>query len=177
MDAEDAIACGLPTKAPSRGDKPTKLTMTLSTAKDADNAKVAVMDQEPDKLPIDIISERVLKCAYAVHSALGPGLLESAYDACLRTELIQEGLQFQPQVRLPVCYRNVQIDAGYRIDFLIEDCLVVELKAVEKLLFLHKAQLLSYLKLSGRCLGLLINFNVPHLKEGIRRVVNGYPGK
>jgi GxxExxY protein len=121
----------------------------------------------------DPLTERVLKSAYSVHSALGPGLLESTYDACLRHQFALDGVAFEAQVRLPVNYRGLHIDAGYRIDFLIENSVIIELKSVEKLLFLHRAQLLSYLKLSGHRVGLLINFNVPHLREGIRRVVNG----
>ena len=85
-----------------------------------------------------------------------------------------DGLRFEHQVRLPIVYQDVQLDAGYRIDFLVENCAIVELKAVEKLLPLHLAQLMSYLKLSGHHVGLLINFNVPHLRQGIRRVVNHY---
>jgi GxxExxY protein len=149
----------------------TDRTDQLSTAKDAKDAKCRAVRQHVT----DRVTKRVLDAAYAVHSALGPGLLESTYDACLRHQFTQDQLEFASQVRLPVTYRGLTIDAGYRIDFLVENCVIIELKSVEKLLFLHKAQLLSYLKLSGHCVGLLINFNVPHLKEGIRRVVNGYP--
>jgi GxxExxY protein len=102
-------------------------------------------------------------------------LLESTYSACLRYQFTVNGLHFEHQVRLPVLYEGVRVEAGYRIDFLVENCVIVELKAVEKLLPLHVAQLLTYLKLSGRPVGLLLNFNVPHLRQGIRRVVNGYP--
>jgi GxxExxY protein len=123
----------------------------------------------------NVITEKILKCAFKVHSALGAGLLESTYNTCLHYEFGVEGLRFDHQVRLPVIYQDIQLDAGYRIDFLVEDCVIVELKAVEKLLPLHTAQLLTYLKLSGRSVGLLINFNVPHLRDGIRRVANGYP--
>ena len=114
-----------------------------------------------------------------VHTALGAGLLESAYDVCLVHEFTLRGLLFRHQVRLPVIYDTVVLDAGYRIDFLVENCIIVELKAVEKLLPLHTAQMLTYLKLSGRSVGLIINFNVPHLKQSIRHVVNEYrlPGK
>ena len=120
------------------------------------------------------ITKRVLEAAMKVHTALGPGLLESAYHACLHYEFAMSGLQFTHLVRLPFVYHGLQLDAGYRIDFLVENCVIVEFKAVEKLLPLHLAQVLSYLKLSGRPVGLLINFNVPHLRQGIRRVVNGY---
>jgi GxxExxY protein len=120
------------------------------------------------------ITERILEAAIAVHTALGAGLLESTYHACLHHQLGFEGLHFQHQVRLPVVYHGIHLDAGYRIDFLVENCVIVELKAVEKLLPLHTAQLLSYLKLSRLQVGLLLNFNVPHQRQGIRRVVNGY---
>ena len=120
------------------------------------------------------ITKAILGAAMNVHSALGPGLLESTYHACLHHELMSAGLDFKHQVRLPVVYRTVTLDAGYRIDFLVENCVIVELKAVEKLLPLHFAQLLCYLRLSSRPVGLLINFNVAHLRQGIRRVVNGY---
>lgn len=120
------------------------------------------------------ITQRILNAAIKVHSALGAGMLESAYHACLQYQFIADGLQFEHQVRLPIIYQGVRLDAGYRIDFLVENCIIVEVKAVEKLLPLHLAQVLSYLKLSGRQVGLLINFNVPHLRQGIRRVVNGY---
>ena len=120
------------------------------------------------------VTKRVIEAAIKVHTALGPGLLESAYHACVHYEFTLGGLHFAHQVRLPLVYQGMQLDAGYRLDFLVENCVIVELKAVEKLLPLHLAQVLSYLKLSGRPVGLLINFNVPHLRQGIRRVVNGY---
>ena len=121
------------------------------------------------------ITERIIAGAMKVHSALGPGLLESTYHACLQYEFAAAGLHFERQVRLPVVYRDVQLEVGYRIDFFVETSVIVELKAVEKLLPIHVAQLLSYLKLTGCRVGLLINFNVVHLRQGIRRVANGYP--
>ncbi len=108
-----------------------------------------------------------------VHSALGPGLLESAYESCLVHELRKMGLTILSQLVLPVEYDGVKIDAGYRIDCLVEDTVIIELKAVDRILPIHQAQLLSYLKLSKKPLGLLINFNVVHLKEGIKRMANG----
>jgi GxxExxY protein len=120
------------------------------------------------------ITERILKAAIEVHSVLGAGMLESTYHTCLQYQLGVEGLHFQHQVRLPVVYQGIHLDAGYRIDFLVENCVIVELKAVEKLLSVHRAQLLSYLKLSNHQVGLLVNFNVAHLHQGVRRVVNGY---
>jgi len=108
-----------------------------------------------------------------VHSELGAGLLESAYSACLQFELSQAGFHSTAQMGLPVVYRGVKLDLGYRMDLVVEDLVVVEIKAVDALAPVHQAQLLSYLKLSGKSLGLLINFNVVHLKDGIRRLVNG----
>ena len=117
---------------------------------------------------INAISRVIVDAAMKVHSALGPGLLESAYEACLKHELSKRGLTVASQVLLPVQYDGVAIDAGYRIDLLVEDAVVVELKAVEKVVSIHEAQLLTYLKLSGKKLGLLLNFNVLHMKDGIK---------
>jgi GxxExxY protein len=124
------------------------------------------------ELEINQLSGQIVDAAMKVHSALGPGLLESAYEACLLFELHKRGLKAVSQVQLPVVYESVKIDAGYRIDLLVEDVVVVELKSVEEVLPIHQAQLLSYLKLSGKKLGLLINFNTVHLKNGITRLVN-----
>jgi len=111
-----------------------------------------------------------------VHSALGPGLLESVYEKCLKHELTKRGFKVESQLWLPVIYDGITIEeGGYKIDLLVENVVVIELKAVEKILDIHKAQLLSYLKLADRRVGLLINFNVVHLREGIRRLVNNYP--
>jgi GxxExxY protein len=122
---------------------------------------------------INQISGEIVDAAMKVHTALGPGLLESAYEGCLKHELTKRGLKVLSQVTLPVIYDGVKIDVGYRIDLLVEDAVIVELKVVERLTPLNEAQLLSYLKLSGRKLGLLINFNVEHLKNGIKRIANG----
>jgi len=116
-------------------------------------------------------SKEIIGAAIAVQRALGPGLLESTYEACLFHELTQCGLAVERQKELPVRYRGVQLDCGYRIDLLVEDSVIVELKAVEKLEPIYEAQLLSYLKLSGIKIGLLINFNVEVLKQGIKRRV------
>ena len=123
-------------------------------------------------MELNEISGHVVDAAMKVHSALGPGLLESAYEACLKHELVKRGLQVEQQVNLPVIYDGVRIDVGYRLDLLVESEVIVELKAVEQLTRVHEAQLLSYLKLSGKKIGLLINFNVTRLKDGIRRMVN-----
>ncbi|GAA4351952.1 GxxExxY protein [Hymenobacter saemangeumensis] len=119
------------------------------------------------------ISYAVRKAAYDVHVALGPGLLESAYEGALLHELRLTGLQVQNQVALPMVYKDVRLDVGYRLDLLIENKVIVELKTVDALLDVHHMQLLTYLKLTGCKLGLLINFNVPRIKEGIFRKVNG----
>ena len=123
---------------------------------------------------LEDICRKTLDAAFKVHSALGPGLLESAYEACMAHELARSGLDARRQVTLPIIYDGHRIDAGYRIDLLIENVLVVELKAVDRLLPIHQAQLLSYLRLADRPLGLLINFNTLHLKDGIKRMVNNY---
>lgn len=109
-----------------------------------------------------------------VHTALGPGLLESVYEKCLKRELIKRGLRVESQIWVPVIYDGVEIEGGYKIDLLVDGQVIVELKVVEQLLEVHKAQLLSYLKLSNKQVGLLINFNVVYLRNGIRRLVNHY---
>ena len=120
------------------------------------------------------LTDRIIGAAIDVHRALGPGLLESAYEACFAFEMAQRGLRFEQQKPLPVVYRDVRLDCGYRLDFLVEDVVIVELKAVDSLSPIHVAQLLSYLKLSGHTVGLLINFNTTVLKKGIRRLVNNF---
>ena len=114
---------------------------------------------------------RVLKCALAVHRELGLGLLESAYRACLVRELQMGGLSVRQEVPIPVKYRSIQIDCAYRADIIVEDRVLLELKTVEKLLPIHDAQILTYLKLAKLRIGLLLNFNAPKLKHGLRRLV------
>lgn len=122
------------------------------------------------------LTEAIIGSAIAVHRQLGPGLLESTYEACLAFELSDRGLAVERQKELPVVYREVRLDCGYRIDLLVDRKVIVELKAVEQLHPIHQAQLLSYLKLSGCCVGLLINFNVNKLTDGLKRIVHGpYP--
>ena len=121
------------------------------------------------------ITDQIIGAAIEVHRALGPGLLESAYEACLAFELAQRGLKVEPQKPLPVVYKEVHLDCGYRLDLLVENAVIVEIKAVESLAPIHQAQLLSYLRLSGCKVGLLINFNVKILKDGLRRLVNDFP--
>ncbi|EKT3973170.1 GxxExxY protein [Flavobacterium psychrophilum] len=119
------------------------------------------------------ISRVVFESALKVHQALGPGLLESAYEECLFYELKKHNLKVEKQKALPLIYDEIKLDAGYRIDIIIEDKFIVEIKAVEALTDVHLAQLLTYLRLSNCKLGLLINFNVSLLKNGVRRVING----
>ena len=123
-------------------------------------------------MEINKISGIIIDSAMKVHTALGSGLLESAYEACLKYELTKRNLKVVSQVGLPITYDDVTIDIGYRLDLLVEDTVIIELKAVERLNTIHEAQLLSYLKLSDKKLGLLINFNVIRLKHGIKRLVN-----
>jgi len=123
---------------------------------------------------LDNVTGAVVDAAMKVHPALGPGMLDSVYEKCLKHELVKRGLRVESQVWLPVIYDGVEIEGGYRIDLLVEGEVIVELKVVEQILELHKAQLLSYLKLADKRIGLLINFNVAHLRNGIRRLVNNY---
>ncbi|MFA5633372.1 MAG: GxxExxY protein [Porticoccaceae bacterium] len=124
--------------------------------------------------PEEAIGKAVLDAAMAVHTAIGAGLLESAYETCLAYELSRRGVRFRRQVVIPIKYGDIVLDAGYRLDLLVENLVVVELKSVDKLTAVHKAQLLSYLKLGGFWLGYLLNFNVVHMKDGIQRVVYGW---
>ncbi len=117
------------------------------------------------------IATQIVDAAFAVHKALGPGLLESAYEACVCRELSKRGIPFATQVALPVIYDGVRIESGFRLDLLVATRVIVELKAVEQMQPLYEAQLLTYLKLAGLRLGLLINFNVPLLKCGVKRMV------
>jgi GxxExxY protein len=129
--------------------------------------------EEKDKL--DLVTRRIIGAAIEVHRRLGPGLLESAYQACLAYELRQLGYKVQEQKPLPVVYKDVQLDCGYRLDLVVEDAVIVEVKAIEQLAPIHGAQLLSYLRLSGKKVGLLMNFHVRMLKNGLKRIVNEFP--
>ena len=124
------------------------------------------------KGPPNDLTERIIGAALDVHRTLGPGLLESAYEACLAFELADRELQVERQKAIPVTYKGLEIDAGYRIDLLAERSVVLEIKAVERRMPIHEAQLISYLKLGDYRLGLLVNFNVRLLKQGIRRIAN-----
>ena len=126
-------------------------------------------------MDVGVLNEKagmIVDAAMRVHSELGPGLLESAYQACLAFELQERGLTVQTEVLLPIRYKSIRLDAAYRLDLLVEDAIIVETKTVSKFLPVHDAQLLSYLKLSDRRVGLLINFHALHLRDGIRRLAN-----
>ncbi|MGC3992171.1 MAG: GxxExxY protein [Chthoniobacteraceae bacterium] len=132
------------------------------------------MNHQDTKTPsleeVDGVAKQIVDAAFKVHSSLGPGLLESVYEVCLAHELHRRGLSFDRQVSLPVEYEGLRLESGLRLDLLVADCVIVEIKAVEALLPVHKAQLLTYLKLSGHHIGLLINFNTPLIKDGIKRL-------
>lgn len=129
------------------------------------------MEFEPIPARVEQVGAAVVDAALAVHKALGPGLLESVYEACLIHELGLRQIPVQSQLILPVTYRDIRLEAGLRLDLLVDECVIVEVKAIEALLPVHEAQLLTYLKLTGHRLGFLINFNVPLLKSGIKRLV------
>ena len=125
----------------------------------------------PNMKELNELSYNILKCVYTVHTKLGPGLLESTYETCLEYELLQNGFEVKKQLLLPVKYGNIEIDAGYRIDLMVNSKVILELKSVKKIEPIYEAQLLTYLKLSGLKLGLLLNFNVPRMVEGVTRKV------
>ena len=126
---------------------------------------------KPIPLEVEEVGKKVLDAAFTVHSALGPGLLESVYETAYAYELRKSGLSVATQVELPICYDGQQLESGFRLDLLIEKCVIVELKSVEEMKPVFSAQLMTYLRLSGMRLGFLINFNVPHLRHGIKRMV------
>mgnify|MGYP001059010761 CR=1 FL=1 len=125
----------------------------------------------------DEVTQAVIGAAIRVHKALGPGLLESAYEACLAHELAKQGLEAERQKPLPVKYGEVELECGYRLDLVVQGMVIVEVKSVERLHPIHEAQLLSYLKIADLRVGLLINFNTLVLRDGIRRMVNDYQGE
>ena len=129
------------------------------------------MDQKSME-ELNKITDAIIGSAIEVHRALGPGLLESAYEACLVYELLQRGYKAEHQIPLPLVYKEVKLDCGYRLDLLVNDAVIVEVKSVEELAAIHEAQLLSYLKLANCKVGLLINFNVKMVKYGIKRLAN-----
>ncbi len=121
---------------------------------------------------IEELAKNVLDAAYQVHSILGPGLLESVYGTCLIHELSLRTIPTQSQIVMPVVYKGITVDAGYRLDILVDDCVIVEIKSSDGINPVHCSQLLTYLKLTNKRLGLLLNFNVAHLRDGIKRIVN-----
>ena len=123
----------------------------------------------------NILSEKIISAAIEVHNELGPGLLESVYEYCLQAEVKRKGLKVDRQVQLPVYYKGERLNKEFYIDLLVENEIIIELKCVDILLPVHEVQLLTYLKLADKRLGLLLNFNVPFMKEGIRRKVNNFP--
>jgi len=150
--------------------------MTKARESPADNAKEdgrASNRTAADSSSQNKLTEAIIGAAIEVHRVLGPGLLESAYEECLCHELSLRGLRFRRQVPLPVVYKGIRLDCGYHMDILVEDSVVLELKAVDQLLPVHQAQLLTYLKLSGHKIGLLMNFNAVALRNGLKRLVHG----
>lgn len=137
-----------------------------TTAEGAENAEPGMEDRA--------LTQAIIGAAIEVHKALGPGLLESAYEACLAAELNALGIPFKRQVPLPIRYRDEQLDCGYRLDLVVYNRVVIELKSVDQISPIHRAQLLSYLRLSGHPIGLLINFNVTRLTDGVTRLVQDY---
>ncbi len=118
---------------------------------------------------LNLITEKIIGCAIEVHKQLGPGLLESAYEGCLFYELVNKGLEVKKQLTLPLHYKGIELDAGYRLDLLVEDSVIIEIKSIDAIADIHKAQLMSYMKLAEIKIGLLINFNVKRLKDGLVR--------
>ena len=133
-----------------------------------------MFDVDPKSERLDQLTEKIIGCAIEVHKALGPGLLESAYEECLCFELSSVGLGFARQVSLPVVYKQIKLDCGYRLDIIVDDLVIVEIKAVERLAPIHEAQLLSYLRMLDKRVGLILNFHSTILKSGIKRIVNNY---
>jgi GxxExxY protein len=160
---EESLHCNQKLIFSPRRNTKEKISNTKEYIKDT-QLNISFMERED-------IFKKVLDCSFNVHSVLGPGLLESAYTECLYFDLINSGLKVEKQKALPLVYNEVHLEAGYRIDLLVENCIVVEIKSVEALADIHMAQILTYLKLSGCRLGLLANFNVLHLKDGIKHVI------
>lgn len=129
--------------------------------------------QELQRKLLNELSNKIIGFCIEIHRELGPALLESAYQACLAYELSRAGIHFEREKPLPVSYKDVRLDCGYRLDLLVEEFLIVELKAINEVQKIHEAQLLTYLKLTGCQLGLLFNFNVPVLKQGVKRIAHG----
>ena len=127
---------------------------------------------DPLSVHTEDIAKAILDSAFQIHTALGPGLLESVYEACMVYELKLRGITVKSQVTLPVIYKGMKVDSGFRLDLLVDDCVVVEIKSADDISAVYRAQLLTYLRLSNIRLGLLVNFNVVHLRDGIKRIIN-----
>ncbi len=136
--------------------------------------RISAEDAEEKRSKTNELTRQIIGAAMRVHAVLGPGLLENAYEACLKHELIRRGFRVETQITLPVVYEGLIVDLGYRMDMLVEGEVVLELKAIEQVLPVHRAQLTSYLRLSGKKVGLLFNFHTVRLKDGITRVVNNF---
>jgi GxxExxY protein len=139
-----------------------------------ESAEGAEVTSAPQVSRFNQLTEQIIGAAIEVHRNTGPGLMESVYEECLCYELSRLGLAFQRQLRLPISYKGIKLDCGYKMDLLVEDSIVLELKTVDQLLPIHSAQLLTYLKLSGKKVGLLLNFNEPILTKGLKRLVNHF---
>ena len=146
----------------------------MSEKTKSEGAEGAEVISAPRGVRLNQLTEMIIGAAIEVHRQTGPGLMESVYEECLCYELSQLGLNFQRQVRLPIAYKGIKLDCGFKMDLLVEDAVVLELKTVDQLLPVHSAQLLTYLKLSGKKVGLLINFNEPVLTKGLKRLVNQF---
>ena len=131
-----------------------------------------MFDADPGVEYLNKLTERIIGCAIEVHKGIGPGLLESAYEECLCYELSQAGLSFERQVSLPVIYKQVKLDCGYRLDIVVESQIIIEVKAVDQIISIHEAQLLSYLRMLNKRLGLILNFHSTVMKSGIKRIAN-----
>ena len=150
-----------------------QITAKTQRRKDFEGKK-DLFQETLEQQKINQTTEKIIGCAISVHRVLGSGLFESAYEECLCYEFSQTNLKFERQVPLPVIYKNVKLDCGYRMDIVVEDSVIIEIKAIEKILPVHEAQLLSYLKLYNKKLGLLLNFHVPVLKNGMKRIANNF---
>jgi GxxExxY protein len=140
----------------------------------SESAEVAEVTEPSSRLGLDRLTQLIIGAAIEVHRQLGPGLMESVYEDCLCYELTQLALSFQRQAHLPISYKGIKLASGFKMDLLVEDAIVLELKTVDQILPVHCAQLLTYLKLSGKKVGLLLNFNEPVLKKGLKRLVNHF---
>ncbi len=133
-----------------------------------------MFDSNATQTDLNLLTEKIIGCAIEVHKGIGPGLLESAYEECLCYELSQSGLAFRRQVNLPVVYKDVNLECGYRLDLIVEELIIIEIKAVDSILPIHEAQLLSYLRMMDKRVGLILNFHSSIMKYGVRRIVNKF---